>query len=205
MRLLLTQNPTLKTQNFFLFILGFLLVFCLFSSPCFAQGVLARPMERLPSLPNLPSGERIYDPGGASPDQPEELDSVSRPVDIQGELKTDTDGVKANKYNIGYNGNTKRIEGRIEKSRGTEQEDLQANEPPGQTLRLPDARSSKRIEGRIEKSRGTEQEDLQANEPPGQTLRLPDAHSLGFQYQPPLLGRMGFDTFVRKPKERTQD
>jgi hypothetical protein len=34
------------------------------------------------------------------------LDSVSRPIDVQGELKKGADGiVKANKYKSGYNGN----------------------------------------------------------------------------------------------------
>jgi hypothetical protein len=163
MRLLLTQNSKLKTQHFFLFILGFLLVFFLFSSPCFAGQM------GLPSLPNLPSGERIYDAGGASPDQPEQLDSVSRPIDAQGELKTDTDGVKANKYKIRYNGNTKRIQSRIQNDRKTGQEDLEANEPPGQIIRLPDARG------------------------------------LGFQYQPPLLGRIGLDTSGGKANKQAED
>jgi hypothetical protein len=140
MSLLLTQNSKRKTQHF---ILGFLLVFCLFSSTCFAQGVLANPLWRLPSLPNLPSGERIYDAGGASPDEAKGLDPTSRPIDTQEEdLKPGADGVaKANKYKIGYSGNTKGIQGKIEKNRGTEQEDSEAGELSGQTLRQPDAPS----------------------------------------------------------------
>jgi hypothetical protein len=97
------------------------------------------------------------------------LDSVSRPIDAQGELKTDADGVKANKYKIQYNGNTKRIQGKIENGRGTRQEDLEANELPEQTLRLPDARS------------------------------------FGFQYQSPLLGRIGFDAGVGKANNQAEE
>ena len=161
-----TQNSKLKTQNIFL---CFLLLFCLFATPCFAQNILANPLWRLPSLPNLPSGERFYDAGGASPDQPYEFDSVSRPIDAQGELKSDKDNVKVNKYKIGYNGSTKRTEGRIEERKGARQADLEATEFPDQPLRQPDTRS------------------------------------LGFQYQPPLLGRMGFGAIVRKPNEQTQE
>ena len=160
----------------FLLIFCSLLLFCLFSSPCFAQGYYKTMQERLPSLPNLPSGERIYDAGGASPDQPDELDSISRPVDTQGELKTDTNpAVKANKYKIEYNGDTKRIQGRIEKNSGTRREDA-----------------------KIENGRGTTQEDWEASELPGQIRRLPDTLRPGFQYQPSPLGRIGFDAGVGK-------
>ena len=151
-----------------------LLLFCLFSAPCFGQGYV-QPITRLPSLPGLPSGERIYDAGGAAPDQPDELDSISRPIDAQGELKTDADGVKANKYKIEYNGDTKRIQGRIEKTSGTRRED-----------------------SKIENGRGTRQEDLEASELPGQIRRLPDTLRPGFQYQPSPLGRIGFDASVGK-------
>jgi hypothetical protein len=205
MRLLITQNPKLKTQHF---ILGFLLVFCLFSSPCFAQGLLTRPIERLPSLPNLPSGEKEYAVGGTISGSLEKeldldkLDSVSRPIDAKGELKTDTDGVKTNKYKIGYYGSTGRIESRIEKNRGTEQENIDTQ---GELKKGADGvvkankynigyyGSTGRIESRIEKNRGTEQEDLEASKFPGQTLRLPDTQKFGFQYRSPLLGRIGLD------------
>ncbi len=157
-----TQNSKLKTQNFFLFILAFLLVFFLFSSPCFAQGAVG---AHLPSLPNLPSGEN--DAGGATPDQP--VDSVSPPIDAQGEPRTDADGVKASKYKIEYNGNTKRIQSKIENSRGTRQQD-----------------------SKIENGKGTRQEDLEAGELPGQNPGLSDTRKFGFQYQSPLLGGIGF-------------
>jgi hypothetical protein len=168
---MITQHSNVMTQTFFRFLLPLLSILALYllCTPCFAQGVLANPFWRLPSLPNLPSGERTYDAGGASPDQPGELDSVSRPIDVQGELKTDTDGVKANKYRIGYSGNRKRIQGKIE-----------SGKRPGQ-------------------------EDLEASELPGQTLRLPDMRKFGFQYQPPSLGRIGFDALLRKPNEQTQE
>jgi hypothetical protein len=132
-------------------------------------------MWRLPSLPNLPSGEQIYDVGGTISDSLagevdlNKLDSVSRRIDVQGDLKADADGIKANKDKIQYNGNTKRIQSRIEENRGTMQEDLEAGELRGQ--------------------------------PP----RQPDARSFGFQYQSPLLGRIGFDALVRKPNEQTQE
>ncbi len=159
-----------------------LLLFCLFSTPCFAQ-YYKQMYDRLPSLPNLPSGETIYDAGGASPDQPDELDSVSRAIDAQGELKTDTNrAVKANKYKIEYNGDTKRIQGRIEKNSGTRREDA-----------------------KIENGRETRQEDLEASEPPGQTLRQPGARSLGFQYEAPFLGRIGLDAVVGKANKQAED
>lgn len=94
------------------------------------------------------------------------LDSVSRAMDAQGELKPAPDGVKVNKYKIEYNGNTKRIQG---------------------------------------KNGGTEQADLEAGAFSGQTLRLPDPRKFGFQYRSPRLGGIGFDTFVRKPNEQTQE
>jgi hypothetical protein len=195
-------NSKLKTQNSTLF---FSLLFLLLSSsPCFAQGVLANPMWRLPSLPNLPSGERIYDAGGASPDQADELDSVSRPIDAQGELKTDANGIKPNKYKIEYNANTKRILGKMENGKGAGPEDFEASESPVQTSHQPDARSSKRIERRIETCRGTSQEDLEASGSPDQTLRLPDARSFGFQYQSPTVGRLGFDTSLGNANEERQ-
>jgi hypothetical protein len=169
MRPLITQHSTLNTQHF---ILGFLLVFCLFSSPCFAQSTVG---AHLPSFPNLPSGERLYSTGGASPDLPGELDSVSHPIDTQGDLKTDTDGVKANKYKINYNGTTKKIQGKTENGKSTRQED-----------------------SKIENGKGTRREDLEASEFPDQTLPQPDVRSFGFEHRPPLLGRIGFDTGAGK-------
>jgi hypothetical protein len=176
-------NSKLRTQNSKLlpllplfFALCSMLLFCLFSTPCFAQFVLANPMWRVPSLPNLPSGEKEYEVGATISGSPEteldltKLNSLSRPTDTQGNLKTDTHGVvKPNKYKIGYNGDTGRIQSRIEKNKGTKQEDLKASEFPGQPLRLPDTRS------------------------------------LGFQYRPPLLGRIGLDAGVGKPNEQAQE
>jgi len=158
-----------------------LLLFCLFSTPCLAQFLTTgRPIDKLPSLPNLPSGQNDYEVGGTISDSPEgeldlnKLDSVSRAIDTQGELKTDTNhAVKANKYKIEYNGDTKRIQGRIEKNSGTRRED-----------------------SKIENGRGTRQEDLEASELPGQIRRLPDTLRPGFQYQPSPLGRIGFDTVI---------
>jgi hypothetical protein len=181
MRLLLTQNTKRNTQHFLsvLCALCSLLILCLFSAPCFAQGVLAQPITRLPSLPDLPSGEKIYDAGGASPDQPKELDldSVSRPIDTQGELKMGANGVvKANKYKIGYGENKKRIESKINDKTGrTKQENLGSD---------------------------SYEQDLAQTTPPVPS-RKPD---LGFlYYQTRELGQIGFDALVRKPNEQTQE
>jgi hypothetical protein len=172
-----TQNSKLKTQNFLLCLLS-VLALCLFSSPCFAQVIAAH----LPHFPNLPTGEKTYDTGGASPYEPEELDAASHPIDAQGELKTDADGVKANKYKIDYTGNTGRIQGRIDKSRGAGWED-----------------------SKIENGKKTRREDLEPSELPEQTLRLPDARSFGFQHQSPSLGRIGLDTGVGKANSQAGD
>jgi uncharacterized protein (DUF2252 family) len=107
------------------------------------------------------------------------MDSVSRPI---GELKTDTDGVKASKYRIGYNQSRKKIEGRIKRNVETRQADF-----------------------RIENAEETRQQDLEASQLPGQTHGLSNTQKLGFQYQSPSLGQIGFDALVRKPNEQTQE
>ncbi len=101
----------------------FLLVFL--GSSAFSAEIL-----RLPSLPNLPSGEKTYDAGGAAPDRPEEeIDAASRPADVQGEVKPDPEAVKANKYKIDYTQKTKRIGNRIyDKTNGNKREELQNSE-----------------------------------------------------------------------------
>ena len=111
--------------------LVFLLVF--FGSSAFAGEM------RLPSPPNLPSGEKTYDAGGAAPDQPEELESVSRPAGVQGEVKPDTEGVKTNKYKIDYTQKSKRIGNSIyDKNKGNKREELENSEQiPGQPTTNP--------------------------------------------------------------------
>jgi hypothetical protein len=68
---------------------------------------------RLPSIPSLPSGETTYEAGGTAPDQPEELDSVSRPANIQGEAKQGAEGVKESPYRINHKPDAKRVDNRI--------------------------------------------------------------------------------------------
>lgn len=145
--------------------LVFLLVFL--GSSAFADPFA--PQMILPSMPNLPSGEKTYDASGAAPDRPkEEMDAVSRPADVQGEvkLKPDTEAVKANKYKIDYTQKTKRIGNRI---------------------------YDKNNENKREGSENNEQIPEQPTTNPPSV-----EHRLGFDYQAPQLGRIGFDSVDKR-------
>jgi hypothetical protein len=119
----------------------------------------------LPSIPNLPSGEKMYDVGGAAPDQPEDLDYMSIPALEQGGLKPDAERMKANKYKIDYGKKTQRIGSKTyEKGNGSTREELASNE------QVPE-------QSAIDRSSA--------------------GRSLGFEYQQPALGRIGYESKAR--------
>ena len=119
----------------------------------------------LPSLPNLPAGEKTYDTGGVPPDQAQqeqELNSASSPAEAQGEPKADTEAVRANKYKIDYAPKTQIIRNGInDKSKGDKRGDLDSGEQKPE--QPPAAKSSRQ-------------------------------RKLKYDSQPPELGRIGFDS-----------
>jgi hypothetical protein len=140
------------------------LLLCCFFSP----SVFAGPMP-LPSIPNLPSGEKTYDVGGTAPNLPEDLDYLSIPALEQGELKPDAERVKVNRYKIDYKQKTQRMDSRInERSNLTRSDEFESEEP--------------------------------APEPSARERSSAD-RTLGFGYQRSELGRVGFDSDLRRKRQ----
>jgi hypothetical protein len=135
----------------------------------------------LPSLPNLPSGETTYDAGGAAPYRAEEeMDAVSRPADVQGEVKSGTEAVKVNKYKIDYTQKTNRI---------------------------GDSTNNKNT-GIYEKTNGDNREESKNSEQTTEqpTMNPPSvARRLGFDYQAPQLGQIGFDPAGKRKESRRNE
>jgi hypothetical protein len=111
----------------------FTFVLTVVSTPCFAQqaGYYSQPITRLPSLPDLPSGQKDYEVSGNSSDiaraelDINKLGSASLPANLAEELRPNADATAgASKYKIEYNRSTKRKKGEVKaKSRGTKQHD----------------------------------------------------------------------------------
>ncbi len=161
--------PSAFRGSRFCWSLVFLLLF-------FGASAFAAETMRLPSLPNLPSGETTYDAGGAAPDRAdEEIDAVSRPADVQGEVKSDTEAVRVNKYKIDYTQKTNRIGSKTnDKNTGIH---------------------DKNKEDKREEFENGEQTPAQPTTNPPSVKRR-----LGLDYQAPQLDQIGFD-FLGKRKE----
>jgi hypothetical protein len=89
----------------------------------------------LPSMPDLPSGEKDYDVGGILPNLPEKelgIESVSKAAEVQGEASSKNEEVKANKYRIDYGLKTSRIGGAIHgKDTRLKRDDKAKTDPQG--------------------------------------------------------------------------